>query len=102
MRGRVGHPADVLTVAVAWLAALAVCLAAVLFGQTARTAPARRRRRRSRAARIGLFLSLSGPWMALLAGAGVGAATGAWIAAAAGAACGGVGTALAGLTLRPR
>jgi hypothetical protein len=95
------HPADVLTVVVAWLAALAVCLAAVLFGQTARTAPRRRRRRRSRAARIGLFLSLSGPWLALLAGAGAGALTGAWLPAAAAAACGVVATALAGLTLRP-
>ena len=92
-----------LTVAVAWLAVLAVCLAAVLFGQTARTAPTRRRRRRrSRAARIGLFLSLSGPWLALLAGAGAGAVTGAWIPAAAATACGIVATALAGLTLRPR
>ena len=90
-----------LTVVVAWLAVLAVCLAAVLFGQTARTAPRRRRRRRSRAARIGLFLSLSGPWLALLAGAGVGAVTGAWLVVAAATACGIAATALAGLTLRP-
>ena len=33
------HPADVFTVVLAWLAVLAVCVAAVLFGQTARTAP---------------------------------------------------------------
>lgn len=91
-----------LTTVVAWLAALAVCLAAVLFGQTARTAPRRRRRRRSRAARIGLFLSLSGPWLALLAGVGAGAITGGWITAAAAAASGAVATALAGLSLRPR
>ena len=90
-----------LTVVVAWLAVLAVCLAAVLFGQTARTAP-RRRRRRSRAARIGLFLSLSGPWLALLAGASVGAATGAWLVVAPATACGIAATAVAGLTLRPR
>ena len=90
-----------LTVVVAWLAVLAVCLAAVLFGQSARTAPRRRRRRRSRAARIGLFLSLSGPWLALLAGAGVGAVTGAWLVVAAATACGIAATALAGLTLRP-
>ena len=90
-----------LTVVVAWLAVLAVCLAAVLFGQSARTAPRRRRRRRSRAARIGLFLSLSGPWLALLAGAGLGAVTGAWLVVAAATACGIAATALAGLTLRP-
>ena len=90
-----------LTVVVAWMAVLAVCLAAVLVGQTARTAP-RRRRRRTRAARIGLFLSLSGPWLALLAGAGVGAVTGAWLLVAAATACGIAATALAGLTLRPR
>jgi hypothetical protein len=95
------HPADVYTVVVAWLAVAAVCIAAVLLGQTARTAP-RRRRRRSRAARIGLFLSLSGPWLVLLAGVGAGAVTGAWLTAAAAAACGIVTTALTGLTLRPR
>ena len=89
-----------LTVVLAWLAALAVCLAAVLFGQTARTAP-RGGRRRSRAGRIGLFLSLSGPWLALLAGAGVGALTGAWLVAAAGAGAGVVLTSVAGLTLAP-
>ena len=90
-----------LTVVVAWMAVLAVCLAAVLFGQTVRTAPRRRRGRRSRAARIGLFLSLSGPWLALLAGAGAGAVTGAWLVVAAATACGIAATALAGLTLRP-
>lgn len=87
---------------VAWLAVAAVCIAAVTFGQTARTAPRRRRRRRSRAARIGLFLSLSGPWLVLLAGVGAGAVTGAWLPAAATSACGIVVTALTGLTLRPR
>jgi 4-amino-4-deoxy-L-arabinose transferase-like glycosyltransferase len=96
----VGHPAGVLTVVGAWLAALAVCLAAVIFGQTARTAP-RRRRRRSRAARVGLFLSLSGPWLAVLAAVAAGALTGAWLLAAAAAAVGVVLVALAGLTLHP-
>ena len=90
------------TVVVAWVAVLAVCVAAVLFGQTARTAPRRRRRRRSRAARFGLFLSLSGPWLVLLLGVGAGAVTGAWLPAAAAAGCGILLTALAGLTLRPR
>jgi hypothetical protein len=94
----VGHPADVLTVVLAWLAVLALCVAAVLFGQTARTAP-RRRRRRSAVGRLGLFLSLSGPWLAVLVGAGAGALTGAWLAAAAGAAAGVVLTSVVGLTL---
>jgi hypothetical protein len=90
----------VLTVVGAWLAALAVCLAAVLFGQTARQAP--RRRRRSRAARIGLFLSLSGPWLAVLAGVAAGALSGAWLAAAAVAAIGAVLAAAVGVALHPR
>jgi hypothetical protein len=92
----------VFTVVVAWLAVLAVCVAAVLLGQTARTAPRGRRRGRSRAARIGLFVSLSGPWLVVLAGAAVGLVTGAWLAAAAGTACGIVLVALVGLVLRPR
>jgi hypothetical protein len=96
----VGHPADVVTVVLAWLGVAAVCLAAVLFGQTARTAP-RRRGRRSRRRRIGLFLSLSGPWLAVLAGVGAGALSGAWPAAAAGAAAGVVLTAVVGFTLAP-
>jgi hypothetical protein len=90
----------VLTVALAWLAALAVCVAAVLFGQTTRTAP--RRRRRSRAGRLGLFLSLSGPWLSLLVAAAVGATTGAWLVAAAAGACGVVLTAVVGFLLSPR
>ena len=87
------------TVVLAWLAVLAVCVAAVLFGQTARTAP--RRRRRSRRRRAGLFVSLSGPWLALLAGAGGGVFTGAWLVAAAGAGAGVVVTAVAGFLLAP-
>ena len=83
----------------AWLAALALCLAAVLFGQTARLGP--RRRRRSRRRRIGLFVSLSGPWLALLGGALAGALTGAWLPAAAGAGIGVVLTAVAGFLLSP-
>jgi hypothetical protein len=91
------HPADVFTVVVAWLAVLAVCVAAVLFGQTAR--PALRRRRRRTRARIGLVLSRSGPWLAVLVAAGAGALTGAWLVAAAAGACGVVVTALVGWTL---
>ena len=88
-----------LTVVLAWLAALAVCGAALLFGQTARTA--RRRRRRRRGARIGLFLSLSGPWLALLSGLAVGAVTGAWLAAAAVTAGGAAVLAVVGFVLNP-
>lgn len=83
----------------AWLAVLAVGGGAVLFGQTARTAP--RRRRRSRRRRVGLFVSLSGPWLALLGGAVAGALTGAWLPAAAGAGIGVVLTAAAGFLLSP-
>jgi hypothetical protein len=96
----VGHPADVVTVLLAWLAVLAVCVAAVLFGQSTRTAPCRRRR--SRAGRVGLFLSLSGPWLSVLVAAVAGALTGAWLVAAAAAACGVVLTALTGFLLSPR
>lgn len=88
-----------LTVVLAWLATVAVGGAAVLFGQSARSTP--RRRRRSPAARVGLFLSLSGPWLALLAGAGAGAVTGEWLAAAAGAAAGVLLTAVVGFLLAP-
>jgi hypothetical protein len=96
----VGHPADVVTVVLAWLAVLAVCVAAVLFGQSTRTAP--RRRRRSRAGRVGLFLSLSGPWLSVLVAATAGALTGAWLVAAAAGACGVVLTGLVGFLLSPR
>lgn len=89
-----------LTAVLAWLAALAVCAAAVLVGQSVRTAPRRRRRRRS--ARIGLFLSLSGPWLSALGGLGYGALTGAWVPAAAGCAFAATAAALTGLVLAPR
>ncbi len=89
-----------LTVVLAWLAVLALCVAAVLFGQSTRTTP--RRRRRSRTGRIGLFLSLSGPWLSVLGAAAAGAVTGAWLAAAAAAACGVVLTAVLGFVLSPR
>jgi hypothetical protein len=89
----------VVTVVLAWLAVLAVCVAAVLFGQTARLGP--RRQRRSRRRRVGLFVSLSGPWLALLGGAAAGAVTGAWLAAAAWAGAGVVLTALVGFLLSP-
>jgi hypothetical protein len=90
----------VLTVVLAWLATLAVCVAAVLFGQTSRAG--RRRRRRTARARVGLFVSLSGPWLAVLVAAGAGAVTGAWLVAAAAGACGVVVAAVVGLLLAPR
>ncbi|HET6393607.1 MAG TPA: hypothetical protein VFG13_12365 [Blastococcus sp.] len=89
-----------LTAVLAWLATLAVCVAAVLFGQSTRTGP--RRRRRSGTGRVGLFLSLSGPWLALLAAAATAAVTDAWLVAAAAGACGVVLTAVAGFVLSPR
>jgi small-conductance mechanosensitive channel len=89
----------VLTAVLAWLAAFAVCVAAVLVGQSVRTAP--RRRRRRPAARIGLFLSLSGPWLSVLAALGYGALTGAWVPAAAGGAVAVTVVAVAGLLLAP-
>ena len=89
------------TVVLAWGAALGVCAGAVLFGQTARTAP-RRARRRTTARRAGLLLSMSGPWLALAAAVGLGALTGDWLTAAAAAAAGVLATALAGLLLTPR
>ena len=88
-----------LTAVLAWLAAAAVCVAAVLLGQSVRTAP--RRRRRRPAARIGLFLSLSGPWLSLLAALGYGALSGAWVPAAAAAAIAVTVVAVAGLLLAP-
>ena len=89
-----------LTVVLAWLGLLAVLAGAVLFGQTARTAP-RPRRPRPRSSRIGLFLSLSGPWLAVIAAAGAGALTGRWLAAAAVGACGVTLVAIVGVTLHP-
>ncbi len=88
------------TAVVAWLAVLAVGVAALLLGRSVRTAP--RRRRRRRAARIGLFLSLSGPWLSVLAALGYGALTGAWLTAAAAGAIAVTVVALTGLVLAPR
>ena len=96
--GRVVHPAVVFPVVVAWLALVAVTVAAVLFGQTAR---AGRRGVRSGRRRLGLVLSLSGPWLVLLATVGAGALTGRWLAAAAGGVLAVVVVALLGLVLAP-
>jgi len=90
----------VLTAVLAWLAALGVCVSAVLVGQSVRSAP--RRRRRRPAARIGLLLSLSGPWLSVLAALGYAALTGAWLPAAAALAIAATVAALTGLVLAPR
>jgi len=90
----------VVTEVLAWLAVLAVCVAAVLFGQTVRAAP--RRRRRSAAGRIGLFLALSGPWLVLVGAAVAGALTGGWIVAAAAGAGGIVAVEAVGSLLAAR
>ncbi len=94
------HPAVVLPVVLAWLAFVAVLVGAVLFGQTARTAP-RRRRTRSWSARLGLLVSLSGPWLVALVAALAGAVTGEWLAAAAIGTCGLALVAALGATLHP-
>jgi hypothetical protein len=93
----------VLTVPLAWTAVLAAAVAAALFGQTTRTGtlPGERRRTTART-RIGLVVSMSGPWLVLLAGISTGAATGAWLVAAAGTLAAVVGVATAGLILAPR
>ena len=90
-----------LTEVVAWLAVLAVCVAAALFGQSAR-GRGHHAGRRSRRNRLGLFLSLSGPWLALLAAGTAGAVTGAWLPTAALGAAAVVLVALVGVTLDPR
>jgi hypothetical protein len=94
------HPAVVLTVVLAWLGLLAVLTGAVLFGQTARTAP-RPRHPRPLSARIGLAISLSGPWVVALVAAGLAAFTGEWLTAAAIGACGVALVAVVGVTLHP-
>jgi hypothetical protein len=78
---------------------VAACTGAVLFGQTARTAPVRGRR--PTATRIGLAVSLSGPWLAVLLSVAGGALTGQWLVAAAAALVGVLAAAVAGLVLAP-
>ncbi len=87
------------TVLLAWCAVLCVCVGAALFGQTARSAS--RRTSRPAARRTGLLLSMSGPWLVVVAAAVGGALTGAWLPAAAAGALGIVGVALAGFALTP-
>jgi hypothetical protein len=91
-----------MTTPLAWLAVAAVCVAAALFGQTARTSPVRRGRRPSRSTRIGMAVSMSGPWLAVLVAVVGGAVTGQWLMAAAAALVGIVVLALIGLLLTPR
>lgn len=87
-----------MTTALAWLGVTAACVGAVLFGQTARTAPARGARPAPRTSRIGLVVSLSGPWLAVLLALTGGVLTGQWLVAAL---VGVVVAAAAGLVLAP-
>ncbi len=91
-----------MTTALAWLAVAAGCVAAALFGQTARTSPASRGGRASRTTRIGMAVSMSGPWAAVLLAVAGGVVTGQWLVAAAAALAGVVAAALVGLLLAPR
>ena len=93
------------TVVLAWLAVVAACTGAALFGQTARTAPrlplgARLPTRVRR--RTGLAVSMAGPWLALLGGAGTAAVTGLWLPAAVGALAGVLLVSAVGLVLVPQ
>jgi hypothetical protein len=92
----------VTTAVLAWLTVAAACTAAVLFGQSARTAPSRGARPAPWTARIGLAVSLSGPWVAVLLSAAGGAVTGQWLVAAVAALAGVLVAALVGLVLDPR
>jgi hypothetical protein len=91
-----------MTTALAWLAVAAACVAAALFGRTARTSPMRRAGRPSRCTRVGMVVSMSGPWLAVLLAVVGGALTGQWLMAAAFALVGVVVAALVGLLLAPR
>jgi hypothetical protein len=89
------------TAVLAWLTVAAACIAAALFGQTARTAPRSTTRTRL-STRIGLVLSMSGPWAAVVLAAVGGAVTGQWLFAAVAALAGVVVVALMGLALAPQ
>ena len=88
-----------MTTVLAWLAVVAVCVAAALFGQTARTSSAPRG---SAGRRIGMVLSMSGPWLAVLLAVVGGALTGEWLVAATVALVGVLVVTLVGLLLTPR
>lgn len=82
-----------------WVCVLAVVVAAVLFGQTARglAVPAGDRRRH----RAGVVLSISGPVLALAVGVAVAVISGAWLTVAAGTVAATLLTAVAGASLAP-
>ena len=104
-----GHPGlrsvilrDVFTVLTAWLAVLACCVAALVLGQGARTAPrAASPSRVPAATRLGLAVSMSGPWVAVLVCLLVAAVTGAWLVTAVVALAAVLATAVVGLVLAP-
>ena len=87
-------------VVLAWLAFGAVLVGVVLFGQITRTAPPGRRTRSS-SARLGLLVSLSGPWLVALVAAVAGAVTREWLAVAAIGTCGLALIAVLGAALHP-
>jgi hypothetical protein len=89
------------TTVLAWLTVVAACAAAVRFGQTARTAPARGGRRSRGTVRVGLIISLHGPWLVVLGAVAAGALTGQWLVAAVAGLAGVVVAAVVGLVLAP-
>ncbi|MBA2554639.1 MAG: hypothetical protein H0V10_13325 [Geodermatophilaceae bacterium] len=85
-----------------WLCVLAVTVAAVLFGQTARTHPvAGSKRQLTTRARTGAAVSITGPLLAAAIGLAVAAVSGAWLAVAVGTVAAVVVTAVLGLALAP-
>jgi hypothetical protein len=89
------------TALLAWVTVAAACAGAVLFGQTARTAPVRGREPVPRSTRIGLAVSMSGPWVTVLLAATGGALTGQWLPAAVAGLVGVIVTTVIGLALAP-
>ncbi|RBY96137.1 hypothetical protein DQ237_09660 [Blastococcus sp. TF02-8] len=84
-----------LIVVLAWLAVLAVCGTAAVFGHAARMSSPTPRQR------TGLFVSRAGPWVAGITAVGTAAATGAWLPAAALGAGAVTVVAMVGLGLAP-
>lgn len=89
------------TVLTAWLAVLACCVAALVLGQGARSAPRPAGGRVPAATRLGLAVSMSGPWVAVLVCLLVAAVTGAWLVTAVVALAAVLATAVVGLVLAP-
>lgn len=84
-----------------WLCVLAVTVAAVLFGQTARAEPHLTSGTLTTRARTGLVVSITGPLLVAAAGLAVAVVSGSWLTIAAGTAAAVVLTAVLGLALAP-